>query len=215
MSMPSLTVTGQEMYDALTPIMVSDQPGMSDADNEYVGAVLCAALATMVDPVSDVVRTSPAGVPGYANRFDIENVTDPLWLAWVAQFVGDSQAVQTASTVEAMQAIIMTPQNFTRGRPATIRSAAKNTLTGTQEVIYNPAVGGNPFVLGITTFTSETPDSQATDAAVFGVLPAWILVSFATVSGGDYATLTASHSTYTLMQAEHTSYADVLANPAA
>jgi hypothetical protein len=46
-------------------------------------------------------------------------------------------------------------------------------------------------------------------------MPAWLVPTIVTVNGGDYATLAASHSSYTLMEAAHTSYTDVHANPGA
>jgi hypothetical protein len=107
--------------------MESDQPGMSDADNGYVGAILSGAFATMVDPVSDIVRDQANGTPGYAILFDpdgLVNINRSEWLPWLAQFVGDSQAVLGAPDVPTKQAIIKAPLNFTRGRPTTIVAAA-------------------------------------------------------------------------------------------
>lgn len=217
-SMPDLTVTGQEMYDAIAPLMESDQRGYADADNGFVGAILCGAFATMVDPVSDISRDQADGTPGFAILFDPDAIVDaghPEWLPWLAQFVGDSQAVLSTTDVDVQKAIIKTPLNFTRGRPSTIVAAAQNTLTGARVVLLNTFVGGNSNALGITTFTSQTPNPTATKSAVMAVMPAWIVPTFAVVTGGDYATLAASHASYTLMEAAHTHYSDIPVNPAA
>jgi hypothetical protein len=52
-------------------------------------------------------------------------------------------------------------------------------------------------------------------AAIRSQMPAWIVPTFSVVTGGDYATLAASHSSYTLMEAAHTHYSDIPTNPAA
>jgi hypothetical protein len=167
--MPTLTTTGQEIYDAIAPLMESDQPGRSDADNGYVGAILSGAFATMV----------------------------------------------AAPDVATKKAIIKTPLNFTRGRPSTIVAAAQNTLTGAKTVLLNKFLGGNSNALGITTITSQTPNPTATINAIMAVMPAWIVPTISVVTGGDYATLAASHSSYSLMEAAHTHYSDIPTNPAA
>jgi hypothetical protein len=191
---------------------------MSDAENGGVGATLCSALATMVDPVSDIVRDQADGTPGYAILFDVDGLVRigrPEWLPWLAQFVGDSQAVLSTSDVPTRQAIIKTPQNFTRGRPSTIVAAAQNTLTGAKVVLLNQFLGANSNAIGITTFTSQTPNPTATVNAIMAVMPAWIVPTISVVAGGDYATLAGSHSTYALMEAAHTHYSDIPTNPAA
>jgi hypothetical protein len=216
--MPTLTTTGQEIYDALAPLMQSDQPGISDADNGYVGAILSGAYATMVDPVSDIVRDQADGTPGYAILFSpdaLVSIGRPEWLPWLAQFVGDSQAVLSAADVATKQAIIKTPLNFTRGRPSTMVAAAQNTLTGAKTVVLNQFLGGSSNAIEITTFTDQTPDPTATINAVMAVMPAWIVPTFSVVAGGTYAALAASHSSYSLMEAAHTTYADIPTNPSA
>jgi hypothetical protein len=198
--------------------MESDQPEMSDAENGYVGAILSGAFATMIDPVSDIVRDQADGTPGYAILFSpdaLVSIGRPEWLPWLAQFVGDSQAVLSAPDVATKQAIIKTPLNFTRGRPSTIVAAAQNTLTGARTVILNTFLGGSSNALGITTFTSQTPNPTATINAIMAVMPAWIVPTISVVTGGDYATLAASHSSYSLMEAAHTHYSDIPTNPAA
>jgi hypothetical protein len=213
-----LTTTAQEIYDALTPLMESDQPGYSDADNGYAGAALSGAFATMVDPVSDIVRDQADGTPGYAILFDpdaLVSIGRPEWLPWLAQFVGDSQAVLATTDVNVQKAIIKTPLNFTRGRPSTMIAAAQNTLTGTRTVVLNQFLGGSSNAIEITTFTAETPNPTATINAVMAVMPAWIVPTFSVVTGGTYAALAASHSSYSLMEAAHTTYADIPTNPSA
>jgi hypothetical protein len=46
-------------------------------------------------------------------------------------------------------------------------------------------------------------------------MPAWLVPTISVITGGDYATLAASHASYTLMEAAHTHYSDIPTNPAA
>jgi hypothetical protein len=203
---PTLTDTGQRLYDSLGPLMTKD------AANGYAGQIISGALATMVDQSAYFAR-GVEGEPG-AVLFDVNNV-DASWLPWLSQFVGDSSAVQNATDAATQRALIKTPANFTRGRPSTFVAVAQPTLTGTKTVIVNQNTGSNPWTLTIATYTSETPNPSVTKNAILSVMPAWLVPTITTVNGGDYATLAASHSTYTLMEAAHTSYTDVHANPGA
>lgn len=220
MPMPTLTDTGQRLYDACAPLFQNSMPGMSDADNGYVGAILCAAFATMMDDGAYVARDnvnvdgSGKSLPGHAVLFCVDTVA-AKWLPWLSQFVGDSQAVSAETVAANQRTLIKTPVNWTRGRKSTIIAKAKLTLTGAQTVIYNERTGGNPWTLTIATYTSQTPDPNATAQAILSVMPAWLVPTIEVVTGGDYATLAASHSSYSLMEAAHTTYADIPTNPAA
>lgn len=202
----TLTDTGQRIYDAIAPLMTQD------AENGYAGAILSGALATMLDQTAYFAR-GVEGEPG-AVLFDAANV-DPSWLPWLSQFVGDSSAVQNTTDVPTQRALIQHPTNFLRGRPSTIVAAAQNTLTGTKTVIINQRTGANPWTLTIATFTSETPNPTATKNAILSVMPAWLVPTIETVTGGDYLSLSASHASYTLMEGAHASYSDIIANPTA
>jgi hypothetical protein len=417
----NLTDSAQRLYDAVAPLMNSSQPGMSDADNGYVGAILCGALATIgLDDAAylarDGIHTDSQGrvLPPFAVLFDVDNV-DPKWLPWLSQFVGDATAVRSAvfpvvtnlvqnpsfeydsvgvaplhwsdtagtgsptltvtnnwaaagshslrytwtnpdgtsvfagaqsdrvpavpgqryflscaykalnltnpyltmsviwfdsgggyvdgasvasvtanpgdegvisgvtaaapantafahiqvgggssttgdefdfyldacmispsttavdffdgdsaghqwsgtpgdsssstvpgtTDVATQRALIKNPIQLNRGRPAAIKAKAQLRLTGTKTVLFNLRTGNNPWTLTVATYTSETPDPAATKQDILSVMPAWLVPTIETVTGGDYSTLAASHSTYTEMEAAHTSYADIPTTPAA
>ena len=216
-----LTDSGQRLYDAIAPLMNATAPGMSDAENGYVGAILCGALATIgLDDAAYVARdglnidSNANHLPSFAVLFDVDNV-DAKWLPWLAQFVGDADAVQAAPDDATKRSLIKNPAQFTRGRPSTIAQRAQATLTGTKTVLINQRTGSNPWAVSIATFTSETPDPVATKNAILSSMPAWLVPTISIVTGGDYATLAASHSTYTLMEAAHTTYSDIPQHPAA
>lgn len=210
----TLTDSGQRLYDAVGPLM------LQDAENGNVGQILCAALATMLDDPAYVARdginvdSSGKVLPGHAVLFDVDNVQGK-WLPWLSQFVGDSSAVVTAPDDATRRSIIKHPTNFLRGRTSTIIARAQTTLTGAKTVIYNQNVGSDAWHVTISTYVSETPDPTATVNAIMSVWPAWLIPTINTITGGDYATLAASHSTYALMEAAHTHYSDIPTNPAA
>jgi hypothetical protein len=205
----TLTDSGQRLYDSIAPLMTQD------AANGNVGQILCGAFATMLDPAAYVARDNQDnGLPGWAVIFDVDNV-QAQWLPWLSQFLGDTAAVLTTSNVAAQRSLITTPVNFTRGRPSTIVAAAQATLTGAKTVIMNQFVGASPWAISISTFTSQTPNPTATKNAILATMPAWLVPTISVITGGDYATLAASHASYTLMEAAHTHYSDIPTNPAA
>jgi hypothetical protein len=202
----TLTTAGQRLYDSVAPLM------KQDAANGNVGAILCGAFATMLDPVVAVVSDGQDGnLPGWAPAFD--PVGNPVWLDWMGQFVG----VERPSGVNdaGMSQLVQHPTGFNRGSVEAMTTAVQATLTGTKTVLINTRVGAAPFSMTVATFTIATPNSQATLLALQNQMPAWMQFTYSTVTGGTYAILAVSHSSYTLMEAAHTHYSDIPVNPAA
>lgn len=207
--MPTLTDTGQRLYDAVAPL------AQQDAENGYALANYCAALAAMLDQVTNLVRDPDAGstgTPGWAKLFDIDNV-DPVWLPWLAQFVGVDLTYVSDTT--SRRALIKAPVGYQRGTVAAMKQAAKVTLTGTQTVLINERAGSDPWKMTASTYTSETPNPTRTLNALLSMKPAGVILTYTTVTGGTYAQLATSHATYSAMEAPHTTYSDIPANPGA
>src|SRR5689334_18292457 len=125
MSEPTLTHTGQRLYDAVAPLATEDEA------NGWALAHLCAAFASMIDELADITRDGEDGTPGWAPLFDLETV-DPKWLPWLAQFVG-VQLPENLS-VDAQILRIRSTDGFRRGTPDAIKGAAQQHLTGTKKV---------------------------------------------------------------------------------
>jgi len=199
----TLTTAGQRLYDSVTPLMKQDTGA---------GQIICAALATMLDPVVYVVSDNQDGsLPGWAPIFD--PVNSPQWLDFMGQFVGVHRPV--GFTDAQMRMLVEEPTGFNRGTLPAITTALQATLTGTRTVLINTRVGAAPFVMTVATFTSETPNVQNSLLALQSQMPAWMQYTYNQVLGGTYAVLAASHASYTLMEAAHTTYADIPVNPAA
>lgn len=202
----TLTTAGQRLYNSTAPLM------KQDAANGFAGQILCAALATMIDPVVAVVSDGQDGsLPGWAPAFD--PIGNPDWLDWMGQFVGVVRPLGLSDA--GMATLVQHPTGFNRGSTDAMRTAMQATLTGTKTVLLNTRVGAAPFVMTAATFTSETPTPQVTLLALQSQMPAWMQFTYSTVTGGSYATLAASHASYTLMEAAHTHYSDIPVNPAA
>ena len=109
---------------------------------------------------------------------------------------------------------ISKPLNYLRGTVEGIELIAKSTLTGSKTVTVYPMYGGEPFQLFVATNASETPSELATLTAILSMVPAWVNLTYVTVTGGEYLTLEAAHATYALTEAAHTTYKDVELEPA-
>lgn len=203
--MPSLTPTGERLYDALEPLSLEDE------ENGYALATFVSALARMVDKVAELVEESAEGVPPYALVADPD--TAPAeWLPWLSQWVGLDLTL--SPDVATSREWIKHPLNFERGTDGAIEVSAKATLTGTKTIYLYPRYEGHWASLAAYTLTSETPDAAATQLAIERMMGAWQVLTFATVTAGTYAILDAAHATYALLEVAHTSYADIELEPA-
>ena len=161
MGMPTLTDSGQRLYDALAPLATQD------ASNNYALANYCNALAKMLDPVATVVRDQDDGTPGWAFPFQLSNswtvVAENLILnpsfehdgvgsapaAWSTSnsFVS-SGAVPTVigtnsqSGSKSLQVVTTTPgEGVTISLPGTFKAGVTYTAS-----IWLTGVSGNPAV---------------------------------------------------------------------
>lgn len=209
-TMPTLTDSGQRLYDSVAPLAAQDP------QNGYALANYIAALAAMVDPVANIVRDPDDGdtytVPGWAKLFDVNNV-DPSWLPWLAQFVGTN--LTGVTDVQAQRNLIKSPVGYQRGTVAAMVARAQPTLTGAQTVIVQERVSGNPWAMNVHTYANETPNAALTLQALRSMKRAGIVLTYTVVVGGTYGQLAAAHTTYSAMKAAHTTYSDLPANPGA
>jgi hypothetical protein len=197
----AITINGSSSDVAMPGIVPLPNPG-----------TMTITVNTMLDPVVAVVSDNQDGtLPGWAAAFDA--VGNPAWLDWMGQFVGVSRPAGLSDL--GMASLVLHPTGFNRGSVSAMVTAMQATLTGTKTVIINTRVGAAPFAMTVATFTSETPNSQNTLLALQNQMPAWMQFTYSTVTGGTYALLAVSHSSYTLMEAAHTHYSDILTTPGA
>lgn len=210
MAQPALSRTAQRLYDSLAPLMVLDE------ENGWAGAYFCAALAAPLDPIADVVLDGEDGTPGWTVIFDPDNCPAE-WLPWLARFVG---VVLPPNLDEAAQRLrIRETDGFKRGTVAAIQGAARQHLvgpdgTGSTATVYLVERQGGAYKLGITTLSSETPDSALVLAAILEQKPAGITLTYTTVSGGDLATLRAAATDLADIAGDFTDLNAIRADPA-
>lgn len=92
-------------------------------------------------------------------------------------FVGTLTEVQQRQRIEDQE-------GRRRGTRAAIEAAAKKTLTGGQQVFIYEKWGGDAYTLRVVTYTAETPDPAATEAAIRRQKPAGIVLIYEVVTAG-------------------------------
>jgi hypothetical protein len=200
MAMPTLTHTGQRLYDALAPL------AFADAEHDYPLAKFCGAVAAGLDEVADLWRDDDDGTPGLAKLFNPD--TCPVeWLPWVGQFVG-VQFPQNLSE-DAARLRLKRLDGFKRGTPDAIINAAKQHLQGPDGTPESATVTLNerdtsPYHFSLTIRDVETLDYDAVYNAVLEQKPAGLLFSLDTevVATIDMGTVAIDDATGTIDTAD-------------
>lgn len=165
----------------LEDLRYSLAPIMTPALDEY-----CQALAAKYAQVElytlDSIGLDGNELPGYGNIFSVDDCPAEA-LPYLAQFVGETLP-STLTEAEARERIRGQP-NRKRGTPAGITAAAALTLTGTKTVFFiersSSACPSEPaYGLTVGTLASETPDADATEAAIRSNIPGGIILEFIT-----------------------------------
>lgn len=204
-SAPALESFAYTLYEGMEPV------AWLDATVGWSLAFFCGALGTMFQEVQDLARDSPDG-PGWSAVMDLDRCPDG-WLPWLAQFVGVT--VVPGSTPEEMRARIQSTDGFRRGTPAALEGAAQATLTGNRIVYFrerDPNGVDPPYTLEVVTQTGETPDPDATLAALIAQKPAGIVLNYRLVQGQDWQELAQSGRTWRQVRDDFASWRDVRDN---
>lgn len=201
-----LSRTAERLIDALGPMVNPDDE--SDHLRTYLEA-----LARQLDFVADLSADDDDGTPGYSVLFDPDRVPAVL-LPFVGQFVGVSMPEALDESQRRLR--LRETDGFRRGTPAAIRGAARQYLTGTKTV-YLIERQGSAYQLTVATNASETPDPDVVERAVSAQIPAGIVVTITTVSGGTFASLRDTHATFAAVSAvpSFTTFGAVRADPTA
>lgn len=158
---------------------------------------------------------------GYGIALDVNNPDIPrAALDWAAQFVGEVISI-TISDVDAVEQIIDHPYGD-RGTTQAIKDAAKATLTGDRDVVLRErdpvALIANGFPstpeddaygLTVITYTSQTPDPAATEAAIRKVIPGGIILNFEVLDGQDWQLVKNNYATWADVKATYPTWQHV------
>ena len=162
-----------------------------------------------------------AEVESYAADTDTTVGWQALWdvdlaphnaLPWLAMIVGER--VQAGSTDAQARALIKAAPNQDRGTPQAIANAVKQLLTGAQTVGMRERTtdAGVPDddALNIVTWSSQTPNANAVDAALRRSVPADIDVYYQVLSSPTWATIQSGSPTWaTIQSTDGPTWADI------
>lgn len=167
---------------------------------DIAGAQLDPALAFLdrADPT-----TSPSGTCQLTDPATAEHT----WLPWLAWLVGLDLGPLAES--DYREAITESVTHRLRGTEAAMIAAVQGTLVDSRTVTINRALEGDPYMLGVYVYTSETPDPDATLAAALREKPAGVALTLTIADGMSYVDLGGEYATYDVMAATGLTYDDL------
>lgn len=205
MSAPAVNPIAERIYEEVLPITHEDE------SNGWALRHFINAWTESMVLIDSYVRDTDAG-PGYSSVMEPETAP-ALFLDWLAQFVGKSFDGPVEDTVKRLQ--IRSMAGLRRGSIPAMVAAIRATLTDPVNgaVYLFERVGGDAYALSIATNTAQTPDPVATRAAAISQKPAGLVLNYSTVSGGDFNTLFATHSSFDDVYNTFVDFNEVMTNP--
>lgn len=174
--------------------------GVTQPADEQLGwpfLIFLAGLGAAFGPLHDVVRDTDQG-PGWSILLDPERC--PNWaLPWLAQFAGVT--LTPGATDAEWRDEITSPPAFQRGTPAAIRSSVQRYLTGNKTVTLLER-DGSPWRLTVITYTAETTDATAAEAAARSQKPVGVLLTYRVDPGWSVGDLEAAYAGRTIADVE-------------
>lgn len=157
---------------------------LREADDGTLAA-LFAAIGHPVDYQAEVCTSAAASAD--------EEVITFNRLGWLAALAGiDLSTVPDASK----RAVTADPDWRFRGSATAIQLRVGLTLTGSKTVLITSPYSGSADRILVQTFTAETPDTAATEAAVRAEVPAWMRLTYQAIAGQTYSAMAADYATY-------------------
>lgn len=171
-------------------------PGITALDPDGVLLALLDGPGSLLGEVDDVVRDSATAI-GWAAELSADGSHTPRW---TAQFLGVQ--VPGDATDAVARDLIATRPSFRRGTVDALKAAAATLLTGTRHVTVRER-DGSPYRVTVITYTTETPNAAAVNAALQAAKPAGLLLTHQVVAPTSYAALEAMAAhTYTQLEAQ-------------
>lgn len=145
-------------------------------------SILVGAIGVMYEQVQEIARDGDQ--PGWTVPLTLSLAKE---LDWLGQFLGVRRSKPTPDA--DFRVSIGAVEGFSRGTPASIKNAAGLTLTGAKKVNFYERLAGDAYDLTVVTYTTETPNPAATEAAIRSLKPAGIKLTFVVVDGLIYLQL--------------------------
>jgi hypothetical protein len=193
---PELESFADSIYDAVLPLAWLDE------SVGYALAIYCGALGAMFQPVDSVARDTDDG-PGWSAVVDLNRCPD-AWLPWLGQLVGVT--VPPGQDAATQRAWIARTDGFRRGTVDALRAASQLHLTDSRTVFFTERLGGDAYVLGVRTLTTETPDPYQTLADIIAQKPGGIVLDYGVVAGPTYDVIRVAVLDYAELRTEYADY---------
>lgn len=136
----------------------------------------------LLGEIDDLVR----GHDGWVWLLDPERTPAP-WLPWLAQYRGVRLREGLDDASQRLRVREAAGQR--RGTAAAVRAAARQLLTGDRRVELTERADGDPYRLAVATYTAQTPDPDAVEAALRAEKPAGLVLVYEVRDGATYAQL--------------------------
>lgn len=184
--------------------------GREQSDEELGWALLIfwGLIAKRWQQVDDLSRDSDAGV-GWSSIVDIDRAPDE-GLNYLGQFKGVTPL--TGLTPAQARERIRYVDGFKRCTAESIKGATKRRLTGTQTAILNEREGGNPLLIGVVTYASETPDPVGTFRDMMEQKPWGYLIDYQVLDAWGYAALKVAFDDYGQVKLYYPNYTGLKTN---
>ena len=185
---PVSSSLGERAWSYLPRYVRSVDDGTARLVLDSVGATVADSVDVLTRPS---VQVDPAATPFKR-------------LPWLAAMAGvDISGVPDGS----LRGWLADPDNYFRGNVETIRRRVGLTLTGARQVMIVCPHLGDPMRIFVRTLAAETPDPDATLAAIRAEVPAWLAITAEVDAAGvTYNALAALYPTYGAMTATGKTY---------
>lgn len=162
---PVISASGELLYIRAAPLFEEDEL------YGWFGRYLCDALMGMLQGLDQIVIDQiidGVAYPGWCTILAPAVCPDP-WLDWDGALYGVILPPGASPPVKRSTIEELPPQK--RGGIEAMRKAAEATLIGTKAVTLTEGAEGNAYLILATTRTAETPNTEATHAALLSQKP--------------------------------------------
>jgi hypothetical protein len=142
------------------------------------------ALSAGIDRADQLIQPADPDAPSWIlwwpAAFDLDHTPDPAWL-------GNTTGTEIPGGLTATQTrdLIRDHGSWRRGTPAALLAAVQATLIGTRQVEITER-NGSPWQLRVLVYAAETPDPDATLAAILSQKPVGIVLDFVVAAGATF-----------------------------
>lgn len=204
---PIVSDAAEALYDFLGPWKRADVDSWQLLE-------FCEAGAMGLQPLWDVINDQD-DAPGWSQVLDLDRAP-VAWLPWLGQFVGVHYRAGLPETEQRLR--IRETDGFKRGSVGAIQGAARQYLagpdgTGSTATVYLIERHGSPYRYTVTTWASETPDSDAVLRALKEQKPGGLLMFHSVIVGGDFNTLRDTHLDFNEIAADFADFDAIRDDP--